>query len=281
MVCASARRFAAGIPLFAYIVLRRIKNDLEEWRKTFGFLYSSYQPRVWYWEVVQVSKKVLFAFAGVYLRPTGVATQANTGILVVVVALALQLQIKPFVSNELNNLEAASLLTQFLTLSIGMYFFSEGTTEGARMVLTIVILLVNVLFLFLAARKVYASSAGELTELASKAKTKLEGYLGRPIALPFISALSPRQGSSASALAGSVASQQLAHMENPMRAAAPRIEMASVRGESVPSPAEKPAVAESDSALLQGWSREHNTAGRLYYANRTTGQTSWSAPTPE
>ena len=49
--------YAAGIPIFALFVLSRIKDDLEKWRSRFGFLFSSYEPHCWYWEVVMVSKK--------------------------------------------------------------------------------------------------------------------------------------------------------------------------------------------------------------------------------
>ena len=53
--------YAAGIPLFALFVLNGIKGNLEEWRTRFGFLFSSFEPECWYWEVVEVSKKgILF-----------------------------------------------------------------------------------------------------------------------------------------------------------------------------------------------------------------------------
>ena len=37
--------YALGIPLFAFFVLRSIKNDLDKWQTTYGFLYSSYERR--------------------------------------------------------------------------------------------------------------------------------------------------------------------------------------------------------------------------------------------
>ena len=40
----------------------------------------------WYWEVIVVSKKVAFAFAGVYLQPIGVDIQATTGILIIMIS---------------------------------------------------------------------------------------------------------------------------------------------------------------------------------------------------
>ena len=43
--------------MFALFVLNGIKGNLEEWRTRFGFLYSSFEPECWYWEVVEVSKK--------------------------------------------------------------------------------------------------------------------------------------------------------------------------------------------------------------------------------
>ena len=69
--------YALGIPLFAFLVLRNIKHDLAKWQATYGFLYSAYEPDLWYWEVFVVFRKVAFATAAVLMRPVGVDLQVR------------------------------------------------------------------------------------------------------------------------------------------------------------------------------------------------------------
>ena len=90
--------------------------DLDSWRSTYGFLYSSFRKECWYWEVVVVLRKVAFASAAVLLQPVGVDLQANLGVIVVVASLALQLYFRPYINPKLDKLEAAGLTAAFLTL---------------------------------------------------------------------------------------------------------------------------------------------------------------------
>ena len=89
--------YAFGIPLASFVVLRKVKVlGLEQWRTVFGFLYSSYEERCWYWEVTVAFRKALFAAAAVLLEPKGVDIQANFGVLVIVTSLGMQLQVSRF-----------------------------------------------------------------------------------------------------------------------------------------------------------------------------------------
>ena len=124
--------YALGIPAFALWVLHSVKDDLSTWQATYGFLYSAYEPKFWYWEVVVVLRKVAFAGAAVLMRPAGVDLQANTGVLTIVSSFGLQLMKRPFVSDKLDTLESAALYTQFVTLSVGLFLFSPNTAGAGR-----------------------------------------------------------------------------------------------------------------------------------------------------
>lgn len=94
--------------------------------------YKAYRPEMWWWEIALSARKVFFAVAAITMRHSGVDIQINTGLLVVVLALAAQLHFKPYTADELDNLEALSLLTQFFTLVTGVYMFSEYVSYDAR-----------------------------------------------------------------------------------------------------------------------------------------------------
>merc|ERR1712159_823322 len=100
--------YSVGIPLLAYKTLKSIKNNLDEYQHIYGFLYSSYEKKNYYWEIVIVSKKVCFASIAVIFKEIGVDLQAILGIIVLVTYFGLQLKHEPYVSPILDRIEMIS-----------------------------------------------------------------------------------------------------------------------------------------------------------------------------
>ena len=73
--------------------------------------------------------------------------QTNSGVMIIVFSLGLQLQMRPYLHDVLNNMEAASLLCAFFTLSSGVFMFSPNTPTQWRTILTVVIFIANIGFL--------------------------------------------------------------------------------------------------------------------------------------
>ena len=86
------------------------------------------------------------------------ATQANFGVMVIVFSLGLQLQMRPFLHDVLNNMEAASLMCAFFTLSSGVFMFSPNTPLPWRTILTVGIFIANIGFLVYAGRCLYVEA---------------------------------------------------------------------------------------------------------------------------
>ena len=84
--------------------------------------------------------------------------QANFGVMVIVFSLGLQLQMRPFLHDVLNNMEAASLMCAFFTLSSGVFMFSPNTPLPWRTVLTVGIFIANIGFLVYAGRCLYVEA---------------------------------------------------------------------------------------------------------------------------
>ena len=49
--------YGAGIPLFGFVVVFRHRHDLDDARKTYGFLYSAYREETYYYEVIVMLRK--------------------------------------------------------------------------------------------------------------------------------------------------------------------------------------------------------------------------------
>ena len=65
-----------GIPLFAFILLQREKDNLkkQETREKYGFLYNGYKKDFFYWEVVIMYRKIMVVFIAVFLINLGTIT---------------------------------------------------------------------------------------------------------------------------------------------------------------------------------------------------------------
>ena len=75
-----------GIPLFAWIVLARNKDCLTqiEAREKYGFLFNGYKENYYFWESVNMYRKITVIFISVFLKLAGVITQALVVFLVLI-----------------------------------------------------------------------------------------------------------------------------------------------------------------------------------------------------
>ena len=117
-----------GIPAFAWIVLMRNKDylDLVETREKYGFLYNGYKKKYYYWESVNMYRKIAIIFISVFLRVAGVITQALVVFLVLILFLILNIKLLPFTFQSLNDMEMLSIMTLMLTIYCGLFYLSDN-----------------------------------------------------------------------------------------------------------------------------------------------------------
>ena len=73
--------YAVGIPVLGLGLLFYAHfNGIDEWRNVLGFLFNGFKPNLFYWEIVIMVRKLLFAVISVVFRPVGADIQAYTGI---------------------------------------------------------------------------------------------------------------------------------------------------------------------------------------------------------
>ena len=116
-----------GIPLYAWIILAKYKDNLDliEIREKYGFLYNGYKKNFYFWESVNMYRKIWVIFISVFLKLAGVITQALVIFLVLIIFLILNIKLKPFTFQALNDMEMLSLITWMLTIYWGLFFLSD------------------------------------------------------------------------------------------------------------------------------------------------------------
>jgi len=85
----------------------------------FGFLLVAYRVDCWWFEGVEMLRKLLMTSVLVFIRP-GTPGQLCVGAMITFFFLLLGLFWRPFCSSILNNLNNGTLIAQFLTLFVGI-----------------------------------------------------------------------------------------------------------------------------------------------------------------
>ena len=116
-----------GIPMFGYLMLRRVKDKLEklETREKLGFLYRGYRKAFYFWEVIIMYRKIAVVFISVFLSNYGVISQALVVFFLLIAFLFFNMKKEPFQTVALNDLETLSLLTSMITIYCGLFFVSS------------------------------------------------------------------------------------------------------------------------------------------------------------
>ena len=183
--------YVIGIPLFCVFILwknRKLITDSElansqkgeSFRDTYGSLFTSYDVNNWYFESVEMIKKMTLA-GGLVLVAPGSSVQILVGILVAFAYLIIVLQSQPYDDPNDNKLQAFATVQIVLTLLAGVMMKTDVTgvyEEGLMGILLIVlngsVILIGLFAIFLSCsccNKVSKNDDNKL-EQESKSATK-------------------------------------------------------------------------------------------------------------
>ena len=119
--------FGLGTPLASYFSLKSIKNKLddEDNKTCYGFLYSGYRIKYYYWESVTMIRKVVFVFILTYYSTRGRVYQILIVLFIQAVWIIIQVNSNPYLDRRYNRIESISFATCLFTVYAG-YYFSVG-----------------------------------------------------------------------------------------------------------------------------------------------------------
>ena len=146
VLCSSAGnngwRFGVGLPLLLLVVLglpaglftllwkRRQRLHSSDWhRRTLGLLFLGYKPEFYWYEVVIMARKALFAMVLVALRPQGLLWQVSFAMLVIMTAMIASAGWAPFTEATFNALDVASLALSMATVAGGAMLFQGAVAS--------------------------------------------------------------------------------------------------------------------------------------------------------
>eukprot|EP00948_MAST-09A_sp_MAST-9A-sp1_P000837 g837.t1 len=141
--------YTLGIPAVAGINLYMNRDNLDDvnTRKTFGFLYSNYEKKYYFWELIIILR--LVAMAGVSVLFEGnPAMQATLGSQVLFLAMFLHMICRPFEKDMLDTVETYSLASSVVSLTCGNLLLNRTTPEEWKSFATVLIFLSMFAFTF-------------------------------------------------------------------------------------------------------------------------------------
>eukprot|EP00293_Proteomonas_sulcata_P016329 CAMPEP_0184309058 /NCGR_PEP_ID=MMETSP1049-20130417/17339_1 /TAXON_ID=77928 /ORGANISM="Proteomonas sulcata, Strain CCMP704" /LENGTH=721 /DNA_ID=CAMNT_0026621875 /DNA_START=176 /DNA_END=2341 /DNA_ORIENTATION=+ len=165
-----------------------------------GFLFAAYEVRYYWWESTEMVRKLLMTSILTTYIYDGEPAQPGAGLLITFVFLHVHHQVRPFITEGLNSLQAYTLAAQLLTLFVGLMIVATESSEQAtsdneysRFIVAVTIVLVNgTTLVFPLLRMVWTGKHQEYSEKFAScfsAISKLFGAGGKPDATQKMSKL--------------------------------------------------------------------------------------------
>jgi len=132
--CVFAIVYVAGIPCTLLCILYRNKMKIQkdpdnpELKAKLGSLYHQYEPEYWYFEIVQMMRKMILTGGLMVFKP-GSPIQIVAGVLVCFFYLVLWINTKPFVMEDEDRLEQVASVQLFVSLLLGLILKYRGMVE--------------------------------------------------------------------------------------------------------------------------------------------------------
>lgn len=137
-----------GLPLTGFIVVRYYRKRLDEPGviRKYRLLYQGYRHEAWYWEFVNIFRKVSVVFINIFLSIYPPIYKTFVATLTLAIILRQQEQIKPYKIPVMNECEFRESTTSIITLFGGMFFILSDLPEALKIILVIIIFITNVWF---------------------------------------------------------------------------------------------------------------------------------------
>ena len=165
--------YVVGIPAMSVYLLYKRKDRLNDPKTVnlFGSLYLAYERPYWYWEAVEMLKKMVLA-GGLVIVAAGSSAQVLIGVLISLFYLIVVVRLEPFDDVVDDRLQMATSLQILLNLQMGLVLKLDARVADNKdydsQVLGVILVLMNVgimlLGMFLACMAFPACSRKRLWE---------------------------------------------------------------------------------------------------------------------
>jgi flagellar biosynthesis protein FliQ len=130
--CSTRGKPAASAPADQYggVHSRDVNALTERAAKEVGFLFAAYHCGCWYWEALELGRKLILTSVLALVQP-GSATQVVVGLLISFLMLLLNLRMKPFHEDTLNFVNTIAQLNLFFLLFAALLLKVRVDGSGA------------------------------------------------------------------------------------------------------------------------------------------------------
>lgn len=137
--------YVIGIPFLCIYILYKRKMNLDDAKTAalYGSLYLAYERKYWYWESVEMLKKMILA-GGLVIVATGSSAQVLIGMLVVLSYSYIVTRLEPYDDILDDYLQVGASIQMVLNLLIGLVLKLDDKSEYDVDTLGILLLIMNI-----------------------------------------------------------------------------------------------------------------------------------------
>jgi len=170
--------YGVGIPLFSCFLVKLvawISADMRAACNTFSFATGGYRPSLWFWESTIMIRKLVMIVIMLFIQDPTLQTYAAMWF--ITFTLVTNYFLKPYSSEWLSKLEAASLSVLAVTLNIALMFNHIDETSVLYHVLMLVLLIINVFIMVVFLLFICTAILGRIRRAAQSREAMLFPYL--------------------------------------------------------------------------------------------------------
>ena len=136
--------WSIGIPAVAFYVLFKKRNSLSDpnVQRYILMLYQGLKEKVFYWELVNTTRKILMIGINTLLSTLPLIYSAISAVLVLIGLMRVQLRLQPYKQEINNKLEMEAMTTGTATLFWGVLFVSDSNSFVALTTAILVVIIV-------------------------------------------------------------------------------------------------------------------------------------------
>uniref|UniRef100_A0A7S0DJ70 TRP C-terminal domain-containing protein n=2 Tax=Amorphochlora amoebiformis TaxID=1561963 RepID=A0A7S0DJ70_9EUKA len=160
--------YVLGFPFVCMVFLWRNRKDMPVvladapgigWEERFRrlrksikvfLLFHGFKPKYYFWEILIMARKIMIVCFAVFFDSPSL--QAASSTLLIVIALGMQLQWKPFSTRMCNHFELYGIITSLVTFFFGQFLYFR-INHAFKVFCSVIIVIVNIwFFCFMATR---------------------------------------------------------------------------------------------------------------------------------
>jgi heme/copper-type cytochrome/quinol oxidase subunit 2 len=164
--------YPIGVPLWFFYLLWRYRKRFQEpgVLLELGFLYDGYDKRVWWFELVDMTHKLILTSILAFFPADA---QLPFGMCIATLYLMIILLAKPYQRKGDDRLHMFAQVEISLLMLAGFVFYKEGVTDNYNVIISVFLILVTIAFIFVSSASRLTSSRNSSSAVSKATKMAL------------------------------------------------------------------------------------------------------------